>query len=202
MKKIISLMMVCCTLSVAWAVDADVEKEERVTAPLSVQDSQESAHTISESSTEVQEERKKPFKNAFMENPNAVGFNGLYPLTGGLTYHRWIDTFGLGITAGGVVTNNLNFIDYNVQLSLQGMVLCKDVTDWFSTVLYLNAVIGHRGSKMGSSEIDFKEWLGFGIGTEFLFAKYVSFTLDCLVFGGYPWELTMGGGASFKIRFP
>lgn len=149
-------------------------------------------------------------KSAFDLNPNSLGFNINYPLTGGLTYHRWINKFGIGITAGGIVTKDLKYIDYNIQLALQGLVFARDITRWFSTGLYVNTIAGHRGVKdyyynsdkqMKQIKTDFSGFLGIGIGNEFLFARHVSITLECMIFGAYPWELTMGGGGSLKIRF-
>lgn len=145
-------------------------------------------------------------KNAFRLNPNALGFNVKYPMTGGLTYHRWIKKFGIGITAGGIITKNFKYADYNFQLALQGMVFARDIINWFSTALYVNTVIGHRGVAYKSpwyseKEVSFREFLGVGIGNEFLFAKHISITLECMIVGVYPWELTMGGGGGLKIRF-
>ncbi len=151
-------------------------------------------------------QNKTAKKNAFQLNPNSLGFYACYPITGGFSYQRWIDKFGIQITAGGFALHN-KYIDYNVQLELQGMVFGKDVASWFATAFYPFAVIGHRGSGSAYAnpgdpiDLKFAYYLGGGFGVELIFVKHLSFTLELSLVGAYPWELTMGGGGSIRFRF-
>ncbi len=152
------------------------------------------------------DQNKTAKKNAFQLNPNSLGFYACYPVTGGFSYHRWIDKFGIQITGGGIALNNM-YTDYNIQVAFQGMVFGKDIASWFATAFYPFGIIGHRGEGSGgyapndTMEFDFSYYLGGGIGLELLFVKHLSFTLELSLVGSYPWELTMGGGGSIRFRF-
>ncbi len=185
-------MLLCFTVSISYA------QNEVTDEPV----------TKNVSNTEVKsvDEVKNVKLNAFQLNPNSLGFYGCYPITGGFSYQRWIDKFGIQLTVGGFATGH-NYADYNVQLQLQGMVFGKDIASWFATAFYPFAIIGHRGEGTASSfsnepmQFDFSYYLGGGIAFELLFVKHLSLSLELSLVGVYPWELTMGGGGSIKFRF-
>ncbi len=151
-------------------------------------------------------EVKKEQPNTFQVNPNALGFYGCYPITGGFSYQRWIDKFGIRFTIGGFATGR-DYADYNIQLQLQGMVFGKDIASWFATAFYPFAILGHRGEGYsGATPTDpmafnFSYYFGGGIGFELVFVKHLSLSLELSLIGVYPWELSMGGGGGIKFRF-
>ncbi len=215
MKKY--LLILLCTMSSLILLTAEpvqAEKAPQVSAPSTQKESTEINNNTdttepTEKTAKSSDIPKKKNANLFMECPNALGFYGNYPLTGGITYHRWFNTFGLRLTAGGWA--NAKTIDYNIQLSLQGLVFNAELANWCIVGLYINGTIGHRGKKdyayynstTSTSHYAYNpyEYAGIGIGMEFLFLKHISLTTEVSLFGAYPWELLMGGGGGFKIRF-
>ncbi len=162
---------------------------------------------------EKKDDAKIDGKTAFDLQPNSLGFFLCYPMTGGFSYQRWINKFGIRLSAGGYLNAEKEF-DYNAQIKLQGMVFGKDINSWFSTAFYPFVTIAHRGRQtmkykympetQNSKEFLKLErfyYLGGGIATELLFLKHISFTIDLFIVGVYPWEISMGGGGSINFRF-